>query len=256
MSETNVVVHANPEVLAQAVAARLIVKLIDAQAERGEASLVLSGGRIAAAVQRAIRTLPARDAVDWSRVDVWWGDERFLPSGHPERNETQAREALLDALPLDPARVHPMPASDGPDGDDPEAAAARYAAELAAAARPGTAVLPHFDVLLLGVGEDGHVASVFPGHPVVYETRMVSAVRGSPKPPPTRITLTLPAINTADEVWLVAAGVDKAQPIGVAMAGSGPVQLPAAGVHGVSRTLWLLDRAAAADVKPTFRSLR
>jgi len=256
VSETNVVVHANPEVLAQAVAARLIVKLIDAQAERGEASLVLSGGRIAAAVQRAIRTLPARDAVDWSRVDVWWGDERFLPSGHPERNETQAREALLDALPLDPARVHPMPASDGPDGDDPEAAAARYAAELAAAARPGTAVLPHFDVLLLGVGEDGHVASVFPGHPVVYETRMVSAVRGSPKPPPTRITLTLPAINTADEVWLVAAGVDKAQPIGVAMAGSGPVQLPAAGVHGVSRTLWLLDRAAAADVKPTFRSLR
>lgn len=256
MSETNVVVHANPEVLAQAVAARLIVKLIDAQAERGEASLVLSGGRIAAAVQRAIRTLPARDAVDWSRVDVWWGDERFLPSGHPERNETQAREALLDALPLDPARIHPMPASDGPDGDDPEAAAARYAAELAAAARPGTAVLPHFDVLLLGVGEDGHVASVFPGHPVVYETRMVSAVRGSPKPPPTRITLTLPAINTADEVWLVAAGVDKAQPIGVAMAGSGPVQLPAAGVHGVSRTLWLLDRAAAADVKPTFRSLR
>lgn len=256
MSETNVVVHANPDVLAQAVAARLVVKLIDAQAERGEASLVLSGGRVAAAVQRAIRTLPARDAVDWSRVDIWWGDERFLPSGHPERNETQAREALLDALPLDPARVHPMPATDGPDGDDPEAAAARYAAELAAAARPGSSALPHFDVLLLGVGEDGHVASVFPGHPVVHETRPVSAVRGSPKPPPTRITLTLPAINTAEEVWLVAAGVDKAQPIGVAMAGSGPMQLPAAGVHGLSRTLWLLDRAAAADVKPSFRSLR
>jgi len=256
VSETNVVVHANPDVLAQAVAARLVVKLIDAQAERGEASLVLSGGRVAAAVQRAIRTLPARDAVDWSRVDIWWGDERFLPSGHPERNETQAREALLDALPLDPARVHPMPATDGPDGDDPEAAAARYAAELAAAARPGSGALPHFDVLLLGVGEDGHVASVFPGHPVVHETRPVSAVRGSPKPPPTRITLTLPAINTAEEVWLVAAGVDKAQPIGVAMAGSGPMQLPAAGVHGLSRTLWLLDRAAAADVKPSFRSLR
>ena len=69
---------------------------------------------------------------------MWWGDERFLPAGDPDRNETQARGALLDALPLDPARVHPMPAADGPDGDDPEAAAARYAEDLAAAARPGT----------------------------------------------------------------------------------------------------------------------
>ena len=75
--------------------------------------MVLTGGRIAAAVYRAVARLPARDAVDWSRVDVWWGDERFLPAGDPERNETQARAALLDALPLDPARVHPMPASDG-----------------------------------------------------------------------------------------------------------------------------------------------
>ncbi|MGW0436019.1 6-phosphogluconolactonase [Micromonospora sp. NPDC003197] len=256
MSETSVVVHADRDVLAQAVAARLIVRLIDAQAERGQAGLVLTGGRVAAAIYRAVRDLPARDAVDWSRVDVWWGDERFLPAGDPERNETQAREALLDALPLDPARVHPMPASDGPEGDDPETAAATYTAALATAARPGTATLPHFDVLLLGVGEDGHVASVFPGHPVVYETRPVSAVRGSPKPPPVRTTLTLPTINTADEVWLVATGTDKARAVGMALAGAGPVQLPAAGVCGVSRTLWLLDRAAAADVKPTFRSLR
>jgi 6-phosphogluconolactonase len=243
-------------VLAQAVAARLIVKLIDAQAERGFAGVVLTGGRVAAAVHRAVRDLPARDAVDWSRVDFWWGDERFLPAGDPERNETQARAALLDALPVDPARVHPMPASDGPDGSDPEAAAARYASALAAAARPGHAALPHFDVLMLGVGEDGHVASVFPEHPVAYETRPVSAVRGSPKPPPIRTTLTIPAINTAEEVWLVAAGTDKAGAVGMAMAGGGPVQVPAAGVSGVSRTLWLLDRAAAALVAPKLRSLR
>ncbi len=100
------------------------------------------------------------------------------------------------------------------------------------------------------------MASVFPEHPVGYETRPVSAVRGSPKPPPVRLTLTLPAINTAEEVWLVAAGADKAQAVGMALAGAGPVQLPAAGVHGVSRTLWLLDRAAAAEVKPRLRSLR
>jgi 6-phosphogluconolactonase len=251
-----VVVHADPKVPAEAVAARLAVRLVDAQAERGLANLVLTGGRVASAVYRALRDSPARDAVDWSHVDIWWGDERFLPSGHPDRNESQVREALLDALPLDPTRVHPMPPSDGPDGPDPEAAAARYAEELATATKPGTAPLPHFDVLLLGVGEDGHVASIFPEHPEAYETRPVTAVRGAPKPPPVRISLTLPTINTAEEVWLIATGPDKATAVGMALAGAGPVQLPAAGVRGVDRTLWLLDRAAAAEVSPRFRSLR
>src|SRR5690349_19161687 len=256
MSQASVIVHAEPKVLAQSVAARLIVKLTDAQAERGSAAVVLTGGRIAAEAYAAVRDSPARDAVDWSRVDLWWGDERFRPSGDPERNETQARDVLLEALPLNPDRVHPMPPSDGPDGDDPEAAAARYAAQLAAAAKPGTATLPHFDVVLLGVGEDGHVASVFPEHPVAYETREVAAVRGSPKPPPVRLTLTLPTINTAEEVWLIAAGPEKANAVGMALAGAGPVQVPAAGVHGVDNTLWLLDRAAAHELPPRFRSLR
>jgi 6-phosphogluconolactonase len=256
MSRAGVVVHADPGLLAEAVAARLVVRILDAQAERGVASVVLTGGRIAADVYRAVRGSPARDAVDWGRVEVWWGDERFLPAADPQRNEVQARAALLDAVPLDPARVHAMAASDGPDGPDPEAAAARYAEELTVAARPGTARLPHFDVLLLGVGEDGHIASVFPEQPAAYETRPVAAVRGAAKPPPVRITLTLPAINTAEEVWLIAAGPDKAGAVGMALAGAGPVQLPVAGVRGVDQTLWLLDRAAAAEVPPRFRSLR
>ena len=256
MTEASVIVHADADLLAPAVAARLVVRLIDAQATRGVASVVLTGGRIAAAVYGAVASTPARDAVDWSRVDVWWGDERFLPSGHPDRNETQARAALLDSLPLDPARVHPMPASDGPDGDDPEAAAARYAQTLHEVARPGSELLPHFDALLLGVGEDGHVASVFPEQPAAYESRPVTAVRGAPKPPPVRISLTLPAICTAEEVWLIAAGPDKAGAVGMALSGAGPVQVPAAGVQGVDRTIWLLDRAAAASVSPKLRSLR
>lgn len=255
---SSVIVHADPTLLAEAVAARLTTRLIDAQAARGFASIVLTGGRIADAVHRAVRDGRARDAVDWSRVDVWWGDERFLPAGHPDRNETQAREALLAAVPLDPARVHPMPASDGPDGDDPESAAARYAEELGAAGRPGHQSVPQFDVLMLGVGEDGHVASLFPEHPAAhpdsYANRTTTAVRGAPKPPPVRISLTPPAINSAEEVWLVASGTGKARAVGLALAGAGPVQVPAAGVHGTGDTLWLLDQDAAVDLPARFRS--
>ena len=242
MSETLVVVVPDADILAASVAARLAVAIIDAQAERGSASIVLTGGRIAAKVLRALKDLPAAAAIDWPHVDLWWGDERFLPAGHPDRNETQAREALLDALPLDPSRVHPMPPSDGPDGDDAEAAAVRYARELVT----GGADLPPFDVLMLGVGEDGHVASLFPEHPVLNETGTTAAVHDSPKPPPTRVTLTMPTIQTADEVWLIAAGPDKGASVGAAL--NGNKALPAAHATGVAKTLWLLDRAAAADV--------
>jgi 6-phosphogluconolactonase len=242
MSETVVVVP-DADILASAVAARLVVTIIDAQASRGAANVVLTGGRVAAKVLRAVKELKAAEAIDWSRVDLWWGDERFLPAGDPDRNETQAREALLDALPLDPARIHAMPPSDGPDGDDAQAAAARYAGELATAGASG---LPHFDVLMLGVGEDGHVASLFPEHPGGLETGTVAAVYNSPKPPPTRISLTMPTIQSAEEVWLIAAGPDKAAPVAQALAGADPRQIPAAGAKGTHKTVWLLDTAAAA----------
>lgn len=235
---TNVVVHPDPTVLAESVAARLLLAIVDAQAVHGEANVVLTGGRVAAAVYRAVAASPVRHAVDWSRVSLWWGDERFLPSGHPDRNETQARAALA-GLPLNDDRIYPMPASDGPDGDDPEAAAARYTGLLSEVASSGP--LPRFDVLLLGVGEDGHVASIFPGMPEVSADGSVCAVRGAPKPPPVRLSLTLPTINTAQQVWLVAAGPDKAEAIGKARSGA---DLPAAAVRGVDTTLWLLDRAA------------
>jgi len=255
MSETEVRLSNDAEDLAQSTADRLLLKLLDAQAQRGEASVVLTGGRAARLIYQAVRQSPARDSVDWSRVQLWWGDERFLPTGDPERNETMAREALLDALPLDADRVHPMPAAE-PDLD-PETAAARYADALARAARPGSAALPHFDLVLLSVGEDGHVASVFPGHPAAYETRTVAGVRGAPKPPPHRITLTLPTINSADEVWILATGAAKAAIVGMALTSNvGPVQLPAAAVHGIDRTIWLVDRAAAVHVPPRFFSLR
>ena len=249
-----VIVHRDPALLAQAAAARLIIRLVDAQAARSSATVVLTGGSSGIAVLTAIAEAPARDAVDWRRVDVWWGDERFLPGGHPDRNQTQAQAALLDRLPLDPERVHPMPASDGLDGPDVEVAANRYADELAqvaAATGTGRAAVPAFDVLLLGVGPDAHVASLFPEHAAVHEQeRTVVGVHGAPKPPPTRITLTLPTICTAEEVWLIVAGADKAQAVGLSLRGPGPIQAPAGSVSGRRATRWLLDRAAATHVPP------
>jgi 6-phosphogluconolactonase len=244
---TRIIVLPDAAVLAETVAARLVMAVLDAQADHGSAAVVLTGGTIAAKVYATVRDSGLRNAVDWSRVDFWWGDERFLPAGHPDRNETQARAAFLDALPVDPARLHPMPWSDGVDGADADAAAARYAALLAAAAGADPSGLPRFDVLLLGVGEDGHIASIFPDHPLHTPTSTVSAVTGSPKPPPVRLTLSLPAINTAREIWLVAAGAGKAQAVGAALAGAAPLLVPAAGAAATGHTLWLLDRAAAAE---------
>jgi len=247
-----VVVHATAAVLAAAVAARMVTRIVDLQTASGAASLVLTGGGIGIAVLRELASTQTAAAVDWRRVDIYWGDERFLPQGHSERNETQACAALLDHVDVDPTRVFPMGASDGPWGGDPDAAARAYEDLLHSRRRPeDRGPAPSFDICCLGIGEEGHVASVFPGSPASYETeRAVIGVRGSPKPPPTRITLTLPAIRCAAEVWLIASGPAKAAAVTMALRGAGEVQLPAAGVTGRRRTLWLLDRAAAAKLPP------
>ena len=246
MSTPEKIVLADGQQLAAAAAARLITVVVDAQAARGQAHVVLTGGSNGGALLKAVAASPARDAVDWSRVDLWWGDERFLPAGDPERNETQAREYLLDALPLEPKRVHVMAPSDGSFGDDVDAAAAAYAAELAEASAGNAAGVPAFDVLMLGVGPDGHVASLFPGHPGYAVTSGTAiAVRESPKPPPVRISLTLGAISAARQVWLLAGGEGKAEAVAGAL---GDVDLPAGTVRGTERTLWLLDQAAASQL--------
>ena len=251
MSVPEVLVHRDGPLLAKAVAARLVTALVDSVAARGSASVVLTGGGIGTSVLAELAVAPARDAVDWHHLDIWWGDERFKPASDPERNETGARTALLDHVDIDPARVHPMPGPDGPDGDDPEAAAARYATWLAAATRPEDhGPVPPFDVLLLGIGPEAHVASLFPGMPALYDERPVVAVRGSPKPPPIRLSLTLPSIQAARQVWILASGAEKADAVAMALSDAGPVQVPAAGARGRQRTLFLLDRDAAAKVPP------
>lgn len=255
MSTPHVVVYQTPQLLAAACAARLITKLVDAQSARGTASVVLTGGGTGIAVLSELRRSSARDAIEWSKLDVYWGDERFVPADDPERNELQAREALLDHLPLDPARVHAMAPSDGQFGDDADAAARGYADLLAEqAGREHHTDVPAFDVLMLGMGGEGHTASIFPESPAVYETqRTVVSVRNCPKPPPTRISLTLPAIRRATEVWVLTAGAAKADAVALAFSGAGEVQLPAAGVRGQVRTQWLLDKAAASKLSHVYQ---
>jgi 6-phosphogluconolactonase len=254
MGNRTIVVSKDAAVLAAAVAARLLTRLVDAQAVRGTASVVLTGGGVGIASLAAVRASAARAAVDWRRVDVWWGDERFVPADDDRRNEKQARKALLDSLDLDPLRVHPMPAPGGPDGEDADAAAARYADELAEAA-PADADVPAFDVLLLGMGPEGHVASIFPESPAAHDERTAFAVHGCPKPPPTRITMGFSAINAAREVWMIVAGEDKAPAVAMALGGAGRVQVPAAGVAGHAQTLWLLDEPAASRLPRGLRRL-
>lgn len=247
-----VVVGPNADVLAAAVAARLVTRLVDAQSLRGTASVVLTGGGVGIAALEALRRSPARGAVDWRAIDLWWGDERFVAADDPERNDRQARVALLDAVDLDPTRVHPMGARDGPDGADADAAAARYAAELLRAA-PADHDVPLFDVALLGMGEEGHTASIFPESAAAHDGRTVLGVHGCPKPPPTRISLGFSALCAAREVWLVVAGQAKAPMVAMALGGAGRVQVPAAGVSGHTATLWLLDEAAASRLPRNLR---
>jgi 6-phosphogluconolactonase len=244
-----VVVEPTAAQLADDVAARLVATLVAAQSVRPLAFLVVTGGGILEQVMAALRELPARDSVDWRRVSLWWGDERFVPADSDDRNDKAAFRVLFDALPLDPGNVHRMPSAGGDFGNNVEAAADAYARALADAVPPdqGDDDVPHFDAVLLGIGPDGHCASLFPGHPGVYEEdASVIAVHNSPKPPPTRISLTFRSLDAANEVWFIAAGTSKAHAVAMAHSGAGRVQVPSAGPHGRHRTLWLLDREAAA----------
>jgi 6-phosphogluconolactonase len=237
-SGRRVLVHPDAASLEASVAARFLTKVIDLLDDHETIDICLTGGSSGIAVLAAVAQNPAREGIDWSRVGFWWGDERYLPRGHADRNETQAREALLDQLALPPQNLHPFPAP----GEHPsiEAAADAYASEL------GDTV---FDITFLGVGPDGHVASLFPDHATVLETgKKVVAETASPKPPPERLSLTLPVLNASERIWLVLAGADKAGALGLALADANVASVPVAGVRGRKRTVFFVDQDAAAEV--------
>lgn len=216
----------------------------------GLVRVVLTGGgagigllreltRLDAAAQAQSATFPTVK-VDWSRVHIFFGDERNVPASHPDSNEGQARAALLDHVNIPAENIHGY----GLGEKDLDEAALEYERTLQRYAPNG------FDLHLLGMGGEGHINSLFPHTDAVREQkRLVVAVKDSPKPPAERVTLTLPAINTSGRVWLLVAGAEKAEAAAAVMRSAEPVNWPAAGVAGSAETVLFITDDAAGEIK-------
>lgn len=243
MIARQIVIHDDAHATAQGIAARLITSITDAIAARGVAHVVVTGGSLGIAVLVAVAHNPAKTAVNWSAVHFWWGDERFVAADSADRNAVQAEPLFeaLDQLGLDRGNVHVM--GDSGSYASAEDAATAYTQLLAEEASDGAAN-PAFDVLMLGMGPDSHVASLFPNH-TRSDALGAIAVHDSPKPPPHRVSLTMSTINTAREVWLLVSGAEKAPALAAAQHEVNEVAVPASAVQGTEATRWLIDRSAA-----------
>lgn len=245
-----VLVYPDPETLAKVTAARLCLDLADAAAVREDVHLAIAGGSVGTSVLGAVPDSELAGAVNWGNVHVWWVDERFVPIGHADRNDA-AVTPVFAKLGIPEENIHSMPspaqAHDVADG------AAQYAATLADHAPEG-GVMPLFDVVLLGMGPDGHIASLFPQHPGLEvdsaggPEAVAFGVTDSPKPPAERISLSLAAVNHTRKMWLAAWGAEKAPAIAAGAAGRPVNEIPAAGARGQEATLWLTDLAGSADL--------
>lgn len=225
------VICADTEEAVAMVAKDLVAAVAAAQSQGRDAQLCITGGRAPLGLYRLLAE-QYTDAVDWARVALWWVDERYVAADSSDRNAEPALE-LLGGLDLDRSKVHAMPAD---NGGDLAAAAAEYAKLV------GDTV---FDVCLLGMGPDGHCASLFPGHPQARATGTAAIpVTDSPKPPPNRISLTMEVINASAAKFLLVTGTDKAEACARAHAEAGPdSELP---VGRVTDPIWYLDAESAA----------
>lgn len=238
-------VLSDPTELAAAVADRFLHRMAAAQGRGEEPHIALTGGSIAHAVHQQIALRAAEYDVDWSRVVFWWGDERYVAPDSPERNALDARAVFLDIVGAD--RVHEMPSTAG--APDVPAAASAYS-DLVRSSGAG-----EFDLVMLGMGPDGHVASLFPGSSQLDVTDTIAVpVTDSPKPPPERVSLTFPALNRTRAAWFLVTGAGKADAVHRALADTGDVRdTPARGISpaplsGAGETVWFLDLAAASKL--------
>lgn len=227
----NVFVREPPELFT--LAAKWIRGAMNTSLTQGSCSIALAGGNTPRPIYSLLASKPLVDQVDWTRVSVYWGDERAVPPDSPDSNYGMARDVLLGSVPVPAAHVHRMEA----ERADLEGAAREYERQLPEA----------LDVLVLGVGPDGHTASIFPGSPLMKETRRVAAVVDSPKPPPRRLTITPPVIESARTIVVVATGGDKARVVARALDGpERPLELP---IQFARRGAWFLDPAAASALR-------
>lgn len=225
--------------LAMSMAGRLVHRLVELQAGKERVHLALTGGSSAVALYEAFATLAQATAFDPTRLELWWTSERYVATTDQRRNSTGALSLLARTMSLVSSQVHPMPSTTGTS--DPDEAAYDYAKELAGVT---------FDICLLGIGADGHVAAIYPGHPslqVQAETNLLAiGVTDAPHEPFERVTLTLNAINRSSEVWLLASGAHKAEIVARAL--QHDPELPAGLVHGAEATYWFVDQDAAAGL--------
>ncbi len=250
-AEKRVVISADSDALTASVADRFFDRVSRwvREADRPAVHVALTGGVISAELLERIGTDPRRDEIDWTKVHFWWVDERFMPRSGEDRNEATARRLFLDAIDVPAANIHAFPSSD--DVPDADAAASAYADDLARFADDADTPWPTFDICFLGVGADGHIASLFPERPEIRITdTATAAVRDAPKPPSERVTLTRPVINASKRVWMVLAGPDKSAALGLALAGASYDSVPAAGAKGRRRTILFTDEATASQVPP------
>lgn len=222
--------------LSRRAADAIVTAIDDAVVRHGRCSLALAGGNTPRSVYRLLAT-QFNEQIPWTVVHVFFGDERFVPAGDPRRNETMVREALIDHVPCPAANVHPVPAA---------ATAADAAAQYDAALRRhfGTE-WPGFDLVLLGLGEDAHTASLFPHSPALREETRWVVEATAPVEPLVRVTLTLPVFNHAALVHFVVTGANKAPALRLALEGTDAERCPAAGVRPARPVIWWVDRSAA-----------
>ncbi len=232
--------YPDPATLARAAAGRFVTLAAEAVAARGRFAVALAGGATPKAMHHALASREVASRVGWSRVHVFWGDERCVPPGHAESNYRMARETLLRHVPIPAANVHRM------RGEiDPVAAADEYEADLRAFF--GAGAPPRFDLILLGMGDDGHTASLFPGATAIHEDKRWVVAYHVEKLRAWRITLTPVALNAAAQVIFLIAGAGKAARLREVLHGPDqPAVLPAQVIKPTDgRLLWMVDQAAA-----------
>lgn len=233
-------VFSNTDSLGRAAAAHIAKLSAGASAARRRFTVAISGGSLPKLIAPALTSEPLRSQIDWESWHVFFADERCVPLDHPDSNARLVRAVLFDHVSLPPAQLYTLN-----DSLAPADAARDYEQKLQ---RLFGSERPRFDLILLGMGEDGHTASLFPDHPLLKESQHpVAAIFNSPKPPPERITLTLPVLCNARHVAFVAAGAGKSAVLPQVLAPNSP--LPAGLVQPVSGTLdWFVDEVASTNL--------